>query len=163
MRDEYNQKIFCDIFKELIKNSINKIKNLSEIKSQSCVLELKIANSSFKETVNLLSWLSFLLVSQKVSVLVWWFGVDHDIGLRNGSCEYSSWNANPNRLKFQTVHKVCENSVWLTNFHSVNLRGPIKIGSVFCSLQPRLLFVFRWTWQILPWIFKSWKIWTSDS
>lgn len=70
MRDEYNQKIFCDIFKELIKNSINKIKNLSEIKSQSCVLELKIANSSFKETVNLLSWLSFLLVSQKVSVLV---------------------------------------------------------------------------------------------
>lgn len=66
------------------------------------------------------------------------------LGLGMAPGEYSSWNTNPSRLKFQTVRKVCENSVWLTNFHSVNHRGPIKIGSVFCSLQPRLLFVFRW-------------------
>lgn len=72
MRDEYNQKIFCEIFKELIKKySINKIKKFwVQSNSQNCVLELKIANSSFKETVNLLPQLSFLLLSQKVSALV---------------------------------------------------------------------------------------------
>lgn len=30
--------------------------------------------------------------------------MDHYIGLRNGFCDYSSWNSNPSSLQFQTVY-----------------------------------------------------------